>query len=307
MLARCRNVENPRIDLLNDPILKINSNFNFWKFDEVMELNKHTVQHTSPEFLINGNYLELADNERNQRRKMISIYNTVEKLNKHSSIFINYLRVLATAKGMGFEIQGLEENDKPTIAKPTNYKVSAVLEAPEINSDEFEDLSAKKKQGKTTTEQNFKVEKHFWQRFLATKELDEAVLKAFMFEPAMFKNFLSLIDLKNYDRQDNLRSAKHLEKVELVKSLLFGLGFASAVDDQTVDREAFATNFICNICDDPVFKKRKRINELFDLNKQSNIHQGMTTQQILLWVNSLLKQLSLKIKAISKQGEGYKL
>ena len=208
---------------------------------------------------------------------------------------------------MGFEIQGLEENEKPTIAKPKNYKVSAVLEAPEINSDEFEELAAKKKQGKTTTEQNFKVEKHFWQRFLATKELDEAVLKAFMFEPAMFKNFLSLIDLKNYEKQDNLRSAKHLEKVELVKSLLFGLGFASAVDDQIVDREAFATNFICNVCDDPVFKKRKRINELFDLNKQSNIHQGMTTQQILLWVNSLLKQFSLKISAISKQGEGYKL
>jgi hypothetical protein len=131
---------------------------------------------------------------------------------------------LASAKGMGFEVQQLEEDEKPTVSKPKNYKVSAVLEAPEINSDEFEELSAKKKQGKTTTEQNFKVEKHFWQRFLATKELDEAVLKAFMFEPAMFKNFLSLIDLKNYEKQDNLRSAKHLEKVELVKSLLFGLG-----------------------------------------------------------------------------------
>jgi hypothetical protein len=80
------------------------------------------------------------------------------------------------------------------------------------------------------------------------------------------------------------------------------LGFASAVDDQIVDREAFATNFICNICDDPVFKKRKRINELFDLNKQSNIHQGMTTQQILLWVNSLLKQFSLKIQSNFQAG-----
>ena len=54
-------------------------------------------------------------------------------------------------------------------------------------------------------------------------------------------------------------------------------------------------------------KKRKRINELLDLNTHNNIHQGMTTQQILLWVNSLLKQFSLKIRAISKQGEGYKL
>ena len=89
--------------------------------------------------------------------------------------------------------------------------------------------------------------------------------------------------------------------------MLFGLGFASAVDGRTVDREAFATNFVCNICDDPAIKQRKHINELFDLRKESSIHQGMTTQQVLVWRNSLLKQLAIRIKSMGKRGEGYRL
>ena len=35
MLARCRNVEVDRIDVLSDPMLKINENHNFWTFKEV--------------------------------------------------------------------------------------------------------------------------------------------------------------------------------------------------------------------------------------------------------------------------------
>jgi hypothetical protein len=297
MLARCRNVEHPRIDLLNDPILKLNDNFNFWRFDEVMELNRHTVQHTSREFLIHGNYLELADNERNQRRKAISIYNTVERLNKHPSLFINYLKILASTKGMGFEVQQLEEGETPTREKSKNYKISAVMEAPDIKGDEYEELSTQKKQGKTTTEQNFKVEKHFWQRFLATKELDEAVLKAFMHEPSLLKNFLSLVDLKNYQKQDNLKSVKHVEKVELVHKLLGGLGFKSVMDDAWIDQEEFLTGFMCNIVDDATFKNRKRINELWELRKQTSISNGMNKRQILTWVNSLLMPFCLRVKS----------
>jgi hypothetical protein len=43
MMARCRKVEDPRRDVLNDPRLKVNNNFRFWNYREVLELNRQTV------------------------------------------------------------------------------------------------------------------------------------------------------------------------------------------------------------------------------------------------------------------------
>ena len=99
-------------------------------------------------------YLELSDIDRNARRKTISIHNSVEKLDKHQSLLINKLRVLAAEKGMTFEIVGKsEDNEGETRQKkkttPKNYTVSCILEAPDIaDSGGYEELSSKKKEGK---------------------------------------------------------------------------------------------------------------------------------------------------------------
>ena len=116
---RCRNVKDPRIDILNDKMLKINNNNNFWRFSEVMELNRQSVQKTAMEFLIDGDHLELLNNQRNKRHKTISVYNTAENLNKHPSLFINYLRVLAAGKGMEFRVDGKDEKDEDEKQKKT--------------------------------------------------------------------------------------------------------------------------------------------------------------------------------------------
>ncbi|MFM7985313.1 MAG: hypothetical protein ACKPKO_38945, partial [Candidatus Fonsibacter sp.] len=55
--------------------------------------------------MIEDGVMRVAENEANSKRKSISAFNTVERLNKHPSVFINYLRVLANAKGMTFNIQ----------------------------------------------------------------------------------------------------------------------------------------------------------------------------------------------------------
>ena len=36
MINRCRNVEEPRMDFLRGEGLEINSNYNFWKYSEVL-------------------------------------------------------------------------------------------------------------------------------------------------------------------------------------------------------------------------------------------------------------------------------
>jgi len=263
MLARCRRVEESRIDILNDSSLRVNNNYNFWRYDEVLELNKHSVEHTSPEFQSEGEYLTLVeDNDRNRRRKMISVYNTVEKLNKNPCLFINHLRRLSEGKGMGFQITEKPSNDGEAgpKTKQKDYKLAAIMEAPDIDHDEYEDLSAKKKHGKTTVEENYKCERHYWQSYLGTKELDEDVVKAHMYKQGLLWNFLSLIDMRNYIKQDNLSSAKHVERVGLMQKLLEGLGFASPMDAREKDLEGLLTGFRTKICEDPLFQNKKRIN-----------------------------------------------
>ena len=49
--------------------------------------------------------MRVAEIEANAKRDIISVFNTVERLNKRPSVFINYLRVLALAKSMTFTIQ----------------------------------------------------------------------------------------------------------------------------------------------------------------------------------------------------------
>jgi hypothetical protein len=304
MLARCRNVESDRIDILNDPMFKINKNHNFWTYKEVMELNKANVENTPIAWMMREGYLEI-DKGMHTRRKTVSIYNIVERLNKHPSLFINYFKKLCISKGMDFQIQAKPAEQKTKKTKTKNYKIDAILQAKDLTNDEFDELSEKKKAGKTTTEQNYQVDKHYWKRHLATKTLDEDVLKAFVFNKHLLANFLAMIDEQNHEVEDNLRSSKLLEQVQIVRLLVDGLGFSGVMDDNMLDREAFMTNFQCNICDDALFKNKKRINELFDLSKGCSISTAMNSKQVLNWSNAILKPFSLKLVAVER--DGYRL
>ncbi|MFM7980036.1 MAG: hypothetical protein ACKPKO_12040, partial [Candidatus Fonsibacter sp.] len=165
MINRCRCVEDPNMDFLNDGRLKTNSNYKFWKYADVMKLNKHTVANTRPEFLIEDGVMRVAENEAPAKRKSISVFNTVERLNKHPSVFINYLRVLANAKGMTFNIQyppapAEEETateDQAAAPHNNNTKVESraisIVGAKELTQEEYEDISQRKKMGNTTTDE----------------------------------------------------------------------------------------------------------------------------------------------------------
>ena len=106
-----------------------------------------------------------------------------------------------------------------------------------------------------------------------------------------------MIDVQNHRAEDNLRSEKFLEQVRIVNRLLELLGWQSARDESQLLKDTVKDNFAEKVVSDPLFKRQKRLNELFGLEKAYNIHAGMTPQQILMWANSLLKPFSLQIKA----------
>ncbi|MFM7989208.1 MAG: hypothetical protein ACKPKO_58830, partial [Candidatus Fonsibacter sp.] len=167
--------------------------------------------------------------------------------------------------------------------------------AQDLTQEEYKEISQRKKIGKTTTDDNLQCDKHYWHNFFLTKKLDDSVLKNFLYGTNPLQNYVGLVDARNHDKEDNLKSEKQLSNIEIVKALLERLGCAR--DEDAMKKEELRLHFVDSVVGDPLFKRQKRLNDLFNLNKSYNIHNEMTPQQVLMWCNSLLKDFSLQIRA----------
>ena len=146
------------MDLLKSEGLDLNSNYNFWRFAEVQESNSHIVENTRAEFVFEDGEIKVKENALSKHRKSISIYNTVEQLNKHPRLYINYLRRLAEAKGIKFEIQAKPEGKTTTKKKTkTNAKVEQILKARDLSPEEHERLKLRKKLAKQQPKRTSKL------------------------------------------------------------------------------------------------------------------------------------------------------
>ena len=131
-----------------------------------------------------------------------------------------------------------------------------ILTAKDLTNEEYEELSLKKKMGKTITEENLQCEKKYWQRELLTDELNEDILLNWIYGQNPLRNFLSLVDLENHEAEDNLRSDKQIEKVKVVNRLLELLGWEHARDDTQLKKDLVRDNFAERVVKDPPLRKQ---------------------------------------------------
>ena len=169
------------------------------------------------------------------------------------------------------------------------------MKAKDLTLSQYEEIVERKKMGKTSTDENFQAERFFWQRYLVQKEPDPDLLLEFMYDNNPLNNFLGLIDMRNHEKQDNLRSAKFVERAETVGKLLTDLGFENALDRQKINKESFLDNW-AGVVDDPAFQG-KRINELWNLTKTRRLDKEMNPRQITPWINMIIKPFGLKVES----------
>ncbi|MFM7978827.1 MAG: hypothetical protein ACKPKO_05880, partial [Candidatus Fonsibacter sp.] len=60
-------------------------------------------------------------------------------------------------------------------------RASSIVGAKDPTHEEYEEISHRKKIGKTTTDENLQCDKHYWQNFFLTNKLGESVLKNFLY------------------------------------------------------------------------------------------------------------------------------
>ena len=73
--------------------------------------------------------------------------------------------------------------------------------------------------------------------------------------------------MRNHRKEDNLRSAKFIERTNTINTLLVGLGLSSVMDRDKIDKDTFTDNWCEHIVGKPEFQS-KRLNEIFNLTKR---------------------------------------
>ncbi|MFM7987912.1 MAG: hypothetical protein ACKPKO_52225, partial [Candidatus Fonsibacter sp.] len=104
--------------------------------------------------------------------------------------------------------------------------------------EEYDEISQRNNIGKTTTDENLQADKHYWQNFFLTNELDEAVLNNFLYGTNPLHNYARLIGNSNHESEDNLKSDNQLSKIDIARALLERLGWESARDEAAVSKKA---------------------------------------------------------------------
>ncbi|MFM6278941.1 MAG: hypothetical protein ACKN9K_11420 [Dolichospermum sp.] len=119
---------------------------------------------------------------------------------------------MASAKGMTFTIQypppPAEEppadGQATTAAAPQRKKTkaerraSSILGAKDLSQDEYDNICKRKQMRKTTTDENLQAERHYWQNFFLTNEVDEAMLNNFLYGTNLLQNYIGFIDNRNH-------------------------------------------------------------------------------------------------------------
>ena len=115
-----------------------------------------------------------------ERRKIISVFNTVERLNKHPAVYLNYLKLPVESKGM------LVTVDKGSLPEDTaisssedreqDYKMESIMNAQNITDIEYEKID-KRQKGETTTKENNQCQRHYFKKLFAVDELKPEIGK----------------------------------------------------------------------------------------------------------------------------------
>ena len=297
MLARCRNVEDNTIILLNDEHFKIYKNCHsvkMWTFSEVKQLIN---DNDGDKQLIINEHEKIEFRDTTDRIRMNnSIYNTVEKLNKHPSIYISYLQILACNKGYKFVIDEKDERKKPPKEQTQNYKVEMLLNADDIDDAKYNILLEKRRKQQTTFSENFMIDKHYYKKLLNVDQLSKDMIKPFLYDDIVHK-FKTLIDDTNLDLKNNLQTKQDAEKVKYACLFIKNIGFNNCIDNKTqLNADTIISNFKNNfVNNEDIQNKSKYLNQLFELNKNYKLTDDMTTKQILGYLNSIINKYSVSI------------
>ena len=284
MLARIRNPTSDTINLLIDGKISRSKIANYYEFDEIKLIYAHKYNY-------NPNDLTTY--------QLLRLWNKFEDLNNQLYIFPILLHLIKQ-KGHSYVIK--DERSLKILEKLT---ADDIINADNINDNEYELLLEKQKDGEITQKERICIEKYLYGKVFKVDldDIDEFFMKIHYGKLNVVKNNKEFIkylkDGKNDDVDDEnvFDNQNKYQKMEYIKNIINKLGFKNVNND--VIKSKFDKNLpkMIEVIDEKfrlMFNMKKE-----ECDKLSNKYD--TNKKIIGFVNSLLKEYGLIVKAVYKK------
>lgn len=299
MLARVRKIKYDDIYLLNHGQFKNNEVVDYWKIEEVKSALIETKSvDVKKKYMIDGNKMKavvkLDDYDENY------IYNKVEELNKQTYYFLSLFIQMANEKG--FKVNNETVSVPKTEEGEKHFMIKKLLEVPDINEDEYEQLLNKQQRAMATEAEKNKVDRAVHKKRLGVDQLNEEILAKYYKRTDKVLKFLALVDPANIHHKDQNEDMIYKQKVQLVTDLINGLGFGHVLDNNMIDKDVFIENLNNQLTKNPIFSDNNETQLLFEYrNKNLKTFRGT-----MGYINTVLEGFGLTIKAEQARVNGGK-
>ena len=304
MLARVRKTTDDEIIILNNNF-KLNEIKEYFTFYDAYEASKEMKQ-----FKLNRVY--------DMQKKCYKIcynnyltnylYNIVEDKNKETYYFLSKLIEMMKNKGHEVKFTKDDEENKEVIninevliniddddeVKQNEFYLK-IINAKLINNDQYSFLLHLKNSNKANEKDKILILKRYYCNILKTDNLNYDELKIWYHNLFKMKNYLNLVDINNFKKNNEVKNEIAFEKLELVKDIMNKIGFENICDiNKFVSNDELIESF------HKIYKTNKiytcpKTSALFFKSKYLKLSDDTTTKAILGNLNTILDNYSIKI------------
>jgi hypothetical protein len=298
MLSRVRKIKDNNIYLLNMNGCKLNNciieTYDEYKGALIEQMNiniKKTYE------IINNEMQQIITNDPFDN---LYCFNKVEEINKNKYVFLTLFKKIAIQKGYEFEIIEKQQGAKKCTDKPTGeLKRSFILNADNISFSKMEELLIKQNSDKIVEDEKYKLCKWMMINELGIDKLDDEIIKIYGGHNYVNK-YLSLIDIQNINENiDKNKRIIYERKAQIIMEFLKKLGYDKITSKNKINNSIFNSILLEEVKqNNDIFNNKNKI--LFSYqNKKLDTVKG-----ILGYINTILKNYSVKIKSIQGREMG---
>ena len=293
MLSRVRKTTNDEIYILNEDF-KLNDIKEYFSFYDAFEASKNMKQ-----FTLNRTYDMNKKTYKMTYNNYLTnyLYNIVEEKNKDTYFFLSKLTEMMVNKGHEVHFIQNDKNekvDKQETEKVENEFFMKIANAELIRYDNYIHLLELKNANKASEQDKILIAKKYFCNCLGVKELTYDDVKFWYYNLYKIQNYNALLDIKNFEKKNEIKNELEYEKINLVKSMIDNLGLNVNDNTKYITNETLMKNFKEVFKTNKIYTCQKSSKMFFNTN-HFKLDEKTTSKAILGNINKILSEYSIKI------------